>query len=247
MGGRLNGKLAFVTGGSRGIGAAICQALAAEGAHVVLTYGGSKDKAEALATEINKAGGKAEAIGCDASVMGETARVMREVADKHGPIDVLVNNAGIAREVTLAKLSDEDWNKVMAVNVTAPFEAIRLAGELMNPGGSIISIGSILGDRAPAPGLGAYCASKAAVQLLTKAAARELGRKGLRANVIQPGPIDTDMNPADGETADLQRMMVPLGRYGKAEEIAAVTVFLASDESSFVNGTTIDVAGGMTA
>ncbi|MCH8522423.1 SDR family oxidoreductase [Glycocaulis sp.] len=247
MGGRLNGKLAFVTGGSRGIGAAICRAFAAEGAHVVLTYGGSKDKAEALAAEINKAGGKAEAIGCDASVMGETARVMREVAGKHGPIDVLVNNAGIAREVTLAKLSDEDWNKVMAVNVTAPFEAIRLAGELMNPGGSIISIGSILGDRAPAPGLGAYCASKAAVQLLTKAAARELGRKGLRANVIQPGPIDTDMNPADGETADLQRMMVPLGRYGKAEEIGTVAVFLASDESSYVNGTTIDVAGGMTA
>ncbi|MCC5981493.1 MAG: SDR family oxidoreductase [Oceanicaulis sp.] len=247
MGGRLNGKLAFVTGGSRGIGAAICRAFAAEGAHVVLTYGSSKDKAEALAAEINKAGGKAEAIGCDASVMGETARVMREVAGKHGPIDVLVNNAGIAREVTLAKLSDEDWNKVMAVNVTAPFEAIRLAGELMNPGGSIISIGSILGDRAPAPGLGAYCASKAAVQLLTKAAARELGRKGLRANVIQPGPIDTDMNPADGETADLQRMMVPLGRYGKAEEIGTVAVFLASDESSYVNGTTIDVAGGMTA
>lgn len=247
MGGRLNGKLAFVTGGSRGIGAAICRAFAAEGAHVVLTYGGSKDKAEALAAEINKAGGKAEAIGCDASVMGETARVMREVAEKHGSIDVLVNNAGIAREVTLAKLSDEDWNKVMAVNVTAPFEAIRLAGELMKPGGSIITIGSILGDRAPAPGLGAYCASKAAVQLLTKAAARELGRKGLRANVIQPGPIDTDMNPADGETADLQRMMVPLGRYGKADEIATVAVFLASDESSFVNGTTIDVAGGMTA
>ncbi|MGY6533091.1 SDR family NAD(P)-dependent oxidoreductase [Glycocaulis sp.] len=247
MGGRLNGKLAFVTGGSRGIGAAICRAFAAEGAHVVLTYGGSKDKAEALAAEINKSGGKAEAIGCDASVMGETARVMREVAGKHGAIDVLVNNAGIAREVTLAKLSDEDWNKVMAVNVTAPFEAIRLAGELMNPGGSIISVGSILGDRAPAPGLGAYCASKAAVQLLTKAAARELGRKGLRANVIQPGPIDTDMNPADGETADLQRMMVPLGRYGKADEIATVAVFLASDESSFVNGTTIDVAGGMTA
>lgn len=247
MGGRLNGKLAFVTGGSRGIGAAICRAFAAEGAHVLLTYGGSKDKAEALAAEINKSGGKAEAIGCDASVMGETTRVMREVAEKHGSIDVLVNNAGIAREVTLAKLSDEDWNKVMAVNVTAPFEAIRLAGELMNPGGSIISIGSILGDRAPAPGLGAYCASKAAVQLLTKAAARELGRKGLRANVIQPGPIDTDMNPADGETADLQRMMVPLGRYGKAEEIATVAVFLASDESSYVNGTTIDVAGGMTA
>lgn len=247
MSGRLKGKLAFVTGGSRGIGAAICRAFAAEGAHVVLTYGGSKDKAEALAAEINKAGGKAEAIGCDASVMGETARVMREVAGKHGSIDVLVNNAGIAREVTLAKLSDEDWNKVMAVNVTAPFEAIRLAGELMRPGGSIITIGSILGDRAPSPGLGAYCASKAAVQLLTKAAARELGRKGLRANVIQPGPIDTDMNPADGATADLQRMMVPLGRYGKASEIASVAVFLASDESSFVNGTTIDVAGGLTA
>lgn len=247
MSGRLKGKLAFVTGGSRGIGAAICRAFAAEGAHVVLTYGGSKDKAEALAAEINASGGKAEAIGCDASVMGETARVMREVASKHGSIDVLVNNAGIAREVTLAKLSDEDWNKVMAVNVTAPFEAIRLAGELMRPGGSIITIGSILGDRAPSPGLGAYCASKAAVQLLTKAAARELGRKGLRANVIQPGPIDTDMNPADGATADLQRMMVPLGRYGKASEIASVAVFLASDESSFVNGTTIDVAGGLTA
>lgn len=247
MSGRLKGKLAFVTGGSRGIGAAICRAFAAEGAHVVLTYGGSKDKAEALAAEINKAGGKAEAIGCDASVMGETARVMRGVASQHGQIDVLVNNAGIAREVTLAKLTDEDWNKVMAVNVTAPFEAIRLAGELMRPGGSIITIGSILGDRVPSPGLGAYCASKAAVQLLTKAAARELGRKGLRANVIQPGPIDTDMNPADGATADLQRMMVPLGRYGKAGEIASVAVFLASDESSFVNGTTIDVAGGLTA
>ncbi|GGB86229.1 SDR family NAD(P)-dependent oxidoreductase [Glycocaulis alkaliphilus] len=247
MGARLSGKVAFVTGGSRGIGAAICQAFADEGATVVLTYGGSKDKAEAVAAAINSKGGKAEAVGCDARKQGETARVMSAAAEKHGRIDILVNNAGIAREVTLRKMSDEDWNDVMAVNVTAPFEAIRLAANIMEPGGSIITVGSILGDRAPSPGLGSYCASKAAVQLLTKAAARELGRKGLRANVIQPGPIDTDMNPADGETADLQRMMVPLGRYGKADEIASVAVFLASDEASFVTGTTIDVAGGLTA
>jgi len=244
---RFEGNVALVTGGSRGIGAAIARRLASEGADIVLTYGGSKDKAEAVAEDIRGMGRKAEAVHCDASVRGETAKLVADVVERHGKLDVLVNNSGVYPLTSLSKCSDEIWDQMLAINVTAVFEGMRAAYQVMKPGASIVTIGSIAGDAAQMPGVGVYSSSKAAAELITRAAGREYGRKGIRANVVQPGPIDTDMNPADGQTADMQKMMVPLGRYGEAEEVANAVAFLASDEASFINGTTLKVCGGMTA
>jgi len=244
---RLDGKVALVTGGSRGIGAGIATRFAEEGADVVLTYGGSKDKAEAVAQGIRDMGRRAEAIHCDASVRGATKALVNDVAARYGQLDVLVNNAGVYPRVSIKKCPDEIWDETLAINLTAPFEALQAAANVMGPGGSIITIGSVAGDGAQAPGIGVYSASKAGVALIARGAAREFGRKCIRSNVIQPGPIDTDMNPADGDTAEFQKMMVPLGRYGESREVADTAVFLASDESSFVNGTSIKVCGGMTA
>ncbi len=242
---RLQGKLALVTGGGRGIGAAIAKRYAQEGADVVISYGGSKDAAEAVVAEMQAMGVKAEAIQCDAATLGETDKLVRSVAEKYGHLDILVNNAGVYPMTTIRKCSDEDWERTMAINLRAPFEAFRAAYDAMTPGGSIITIGSIAALGAAAPGIGVYSASKAGVQLLARGAARELGRKQIRSNVIQPGPIDTDMNPADGDKADFQRMLVPLGRFGTSEEIASLAAFLAADESVYVNGAIINADGGM--
>lgn len=247
MSNRFEGKVALVTGGSRGIGAAIAKRLAEEGADVVLTYGGSKDKAEAVAADIQAMGRKSEAIHCDASQRGATAAVIADVAERYGRLDVLVNNAGVYPLTSLAKCTDEVWDQMLAVNLTAVFEGLRAAYQVMGAGGSIVTIGSVAGDAAQMPGVGVYSSSKAGVELITRAAGREFGRKGIRANVIQPGPIDTDMNPADGQNAEIQKMMVPLGRYGEADEVASAVLFLASDEASYINGTTLKVCGGMTA
>ncbi|WP_421791934.1 SDR family NAD(P)-dependent oxidoreductase [Hyphobacterium sp.] len=244
---RFEGKVALVTGGSRGIGAAIAKRLASEGADVVLTYGGSQEKAEAVAEEIRAMGRKSEAIHCDAAQRGATSAVISDVAARYGQLDVLVNNAGVYPLTSLAKCPDETWDHMLAVNLTAVFEGLRAAYQVMGQGGSIITIGSVAGDAAQMPGVGVYSSSKAGVELITRAAGREFGRKGIRANIVQPGPIDTDMNPADGQNAELQKMMVPLGRYGHSEEVAAAVAFLASDDGSYVNGTTLKVCGGMTA
>jgi len=244
---RFDGKVALVTGGSRGIGASIARRLASEGADIVLTYGGSKDKAEAVAEEIRGMGRKAEAVHCDASKRGETAKLVADVAARYGRLDVLVNNSGVYPLTSLSKCTDETWDEMLAINVTAVFEGLRAAYQVMKPGSSIVTIGSVAGDSAQMAGVGVYSSSKAAAELITRAAGREFGRKGIRANVIQPGPIDTDMNPADGQTAELQKMMVPLGRYGEADEVANAVAFLSSDEASYINGTTLKVCGGMTA
>jgi 3-oxoacyl-[acyl-carrier protein] reductase len=242
---RLTGKAALITGGGRGIGAAIAKRLAEEGADIALSYGGSKDAAEALAGKIRSMGRKAEAIHCDAATMGATDALVRDVAVRFGQLDILVNNAGVYPLTTIAKCSDEEYERTMAINVRAPFEAFRAAYQVMSPGGSIITIGSIAALSVMAPGIAVYSASKAGVQLMARGAARELGRKKIRSNVIQPGPIDTDMNPADGDMADMQRMMVPLGRYGTSDEIASLAAFLASDESSYINAAVINADGGM--
>jgi 3-oxoacyl-[acyl-carrier protein] reductase len=245
MSARLENKTALVTGGGRGIGAAIARRFAEEGADVVLSYGGSKDTAEALADEIRGMGRRSEAIQCDAAATGATDALVRDVAGRYGGLDILVNNAGVYPLTTIAKCSDEEFERTMAINLRAPFEAFRAAYQVMSPGGSIITIGSVAAEAVMAPGIAVYSASKAGVQLMARGAARELGRKQIRSNVIQPGPIDTDMNPADGDTSDFQRMMVPIGRYGTAEEIAALAAFLASDESAYVNAAVINADGGM--
>ena len=245
MSARLDGKTALVTGGGRGIGAAIARRLAEEGADVALSYGGSKDAAEAIAEEIRGMGRRAEAIQCDAAAGGATDALVRQVAKDFDGLDILVNNAGVYPLTTIAKCSDEEWERTMAINLRAPFEAFRAAYEVMSPGGSIITIGSVAAEAVMAPGIAVYSASKSGVQLLARGAARELGHKQIRSNVIQPGPIDTDMNPADGDKADFQRMMVPIGRYGTVEEIASLAAFLASEESAYVNAAVINADGGM--
>lgn len=243
----LSGKTAIVTGAARGIGAATAKTLAGAGAHVVISYGHSKDAAEGVLQEIESAGGTGEVVHCDAAQAGATAAMVEGVHERHGPFHILINNAGVYPQSSLGKTTDEQWAETLAVNMTAPFEAIRACYRLMAPGGAIVTIGSILGESSPTPGVGAYCASKGGAAMLTRASARELGRKNIRANVIQPGPIDTAMNPADGETADLQRLMVALGRYGKAQEVAELAYFLASDRSSYLTGCVINVDGGLRA
>lgn len=242
MAGRLDGKKALVTGGGRGIGAAIARRFAEEGAHVTLSYGGSKEAAEALAAEIG-----ATAVQCDAATPNATDALVRKTAEAMGGLDIVVNNAGVYPRTTIRKCSDEEFDRSMQINLRAPFEAFRAGYDVMNPGGAFITIGSVAALSAMVPGVGVYCATKAGVQLMARGAAREFGRKQIRSNIIQPGPIDTDMNPADGDTAAMQKMMVPLDRYGRAGEVADLALFLASDESSFINGEAVNIDGGLKA
>lgn len=242
---RLVGKTALVTGGSRGIGAEIAKEFAREGADVIISYGGSKDAAEAVAEKIRAMGRVSEAIQCDAAEKNATDALVRGVAEKQGQLNILVNNAGVYPLTTIRKCSDEEWERTMNINLRAPFEGFRAAYDVMAPGGSIITLGSVAAISAMFPGVGVYSASKAGVQLLSRGAAREFGKKQIRSNVIQPGPIDTDMNPADGDKADMQRMFVPIGRYGTVEEIAKLAAFLASEDSAYVNGAVINADGGM--
>jgi NAD(P)-dependent dehydrogenase (short-subunit alcohol dehydrogenase family) len=242
MAGRLDGKKALVTGGGRGIGAAIARRFAEEGAQVTLSYGGSKEAAEALAAEIG-----ATAVQCDAATANATDALVRQTAKAMGGLDIVVNNAGVYPRTTIRKCSNEEFDRSMQINVRAPFEAFRAGYDVMNPGGAFITIGSVASLSAMVPGVGVYCATKAGVQLMARGAAREFGRKQIRSNIIQPGPIDTDMNPADGDTAAMQKMMVPLDRYGQAKEVADLALFLASDESSFINGEAVNIDGGLKA
>ncbi|MCW5723873.1 MAG: SDR family oxidoreductase [Maricaulaceae bacterium] len=245
MTGLLDGKAALVTGGGRGIGAAIALRLARDGADVAISYGGSKAGAEAVAEQIRALGRRAELFQCDAAQKNATDALVRAAAQRLGRLDILVNNAGVYPQTTIRKCSDDEFDRTMAVNLRAPFEAMRAAYDVMNDEGAIITIGSVAAEGATVPGIGVYCASKAGVQLLARGAAREFGRRRIRSNIVQPGPIDTDMNPADGETADMQRLSVPSRRYGTAEEVAALVAWLASDESSYVNGAMINVDGGL--
>ncbi len=247
----LSGKLALVTGGSRGIGAAISKHLARLGAVVLVNYARSEDAAKKVVAEIAAAGGKAEAIGGDVSDLAAIRSIFAHV-DKHhgGKIDILVNNAGVYLTAPLPEFSDADYRRTMSINVDAVFFSTREAVKRMNDGGRIITIGSILGERAIAPGLSVYAASKFAVAGLARGWAHELAKRGITSNLVQPGPIDTDMNPADAAknpVADYMRQMTPAGRYGHADEVAAVVAFLATPGAAYVNGATINVDGGANA
>lgn len=242
----LNGKNAIVTGGSRGIGAAIAKRLAADGAHVVLTYHSSPDAAEAVVKSIRDAGGSAVAVQADAS-NPVSAKAYVDAATEFGGIDILIHNAGIARMATLDKADFDVFREVFKTNVDGVYAGTRAALPHMNEGGSITVISSINSHTFPAPGVAVYGASKAAVSGLVRGWARDLGERKIRVNAIQPGPIDTDMNPADaGEFADWLRESTALKRYGTAEEVADLAAFLSSDQASYITGARIDIDGGLT-
>lgn len=241
----LEGQVALVTGGSRGIGAAIAKTLAERGADVALSYSSSRNAADKVVAEIEALGRRAAAFQADAADRHSPLRLVDAVMERFGRLDILVNNAGTFVVAPLTELSDEDFDRLFNINVRGVFLTSRAAAKAMADGGRIINIGSVNGDKSFVPGLSAYGASKAAVQGLTRGWARDLAERRITVNAVQPGPIDTDMNPADGEFADVLRGFVALGRYGKAQEVADTVAFLASPAASYVSGAEIDVSGGM--
>lgn len=243
----LAGKRALVTGASRGIGAAIAKALAAEGADVAITYEKSADSAAKVVDAIKASGRKAVAIQADsADVAAVQASVDKTVAALGG-LDILVNNAGILRLGGLNDISLADIDALLNVNVRSPIVASRAALPHLGKGGRIITIGSYFADRVPAPVLGVYAASKSALIAFNKALARELGPKDITVNLVQPGSIDTDMNPSHGPTAETLKQFMALGRYGAPDDIANAVAFLASAKAKYITGSTLTVDGGANA
>jgi 3-oxoacyl-[acyl-carrier protein] reductase len=244
---QLENKRALVTGGSRGIGAAIVKRLAREGAHVALTYVSKPDQANETVTAARALGVRALAIQADSADAAAVVLAVERTVAELGGIDILVNSAGIAVMAPLDDYRLEDLDHTLAVNVRAAFVATQAAAKHMKTGGRIITIGSCNADRMPFEGGAAYAMSKAALVGLVKGLARDLGPRGITVNNIQPGPIDTDMNPADGDFADTLRKLMALPRYGAAEEIAGLVAYLAGPEAGFVTGASVAIDGGFTA
>jgi 3-oxoacyl-[acyl-carrier protein] reductase len=244
---KLEGKVALITGGSRGIGAAIAKRLAADGAKVAVTYAKGADAAASVVKEIERDGGKAIAIQADATdaEAGETA--VEKTVGTFGRLDVLVNNAGTAIPKTFEETTLEEMDRLLNINVRAVFIATQAALKHMKRGGRIIMIGSAVGERVLTPGLVPYAATKGAVKIFTQALSRELGSRGITVNNVQPGPIDTDLNPATGDWAVPQKAATALDRYGRVDEVAALVAFVASPESSYITGANLTVDGGMNA
>lgn len=245
--GSLDGKVALVTGGSRGIGAAIAGRLAAEGAAVALTYNASPDRAEKVVRGIEEQGGRALAIRAAAQDPRAVTAAVDRAAAELGRLDILVNNAGTFPYGTIDELTLEDFEETVAVHVRAVYVAVQAAVRHLGAGGRIISIGSSLVERVPDPGISLYSLSKSALVGFTKGLARDLGPRGITATVVHPGSTDTEMNPADGEGADQERAVTALGRYGTADEIAATVAHLAGPGGAYITGTSITVDGGVTA
>jgi 3-oxoacyl-[acyl-carrier protein] reductase len=244
---KLANKVALVTGGSRGIGAAIAKRLAVDGAKVAITYTKGGDSAAAVVKAIERAGGKAIAIQADAIDADAVAAAVEKTVATFGRLDVLVNNAGTAIPKAFVESTLEEMDRVLDINIRGVFVATQAALKHMTEGGRIIMIGSAVGERAAAPGLVPYAATKGAVKMFAQALSREVGSRGITVNNIQPGPIDTDLNPASGDWAVPQKAATALDRYGHVEEIAAMASFLAGSESSYVTGANLTVDGGMNA
>jgi 3-oxoacyl-[acyl-carrier protein] reductase len=243
----LEGKVALVTGGSRSLGAAIAKWLAGDGAAVALTYSASPDKAEDVVREIEAKGGKAVAIKADAASADATRAAVAKTAESFGGIDILVNNAGVLAIAPIEKFSIEDFDRMLAVNIRGLFVATQEAARRMRDGGRIIHIGSCNSDRIPFGGASVYALTKGAVAAFTKGLARDLGPRRITVNNVQPGPTDTDMNPAVGEFADMNRSFTALGRYAKPEEVASLVAYLATPEAAYISGASLLVDGGFTA
>ncbi|HWD93033.1 MAG TPA: 3-oxoacyl-ACP reductase family protein [Verrucomicrobiae bacterium] len=244
---KLSGKVALVTGGSRSIGAAIAKRLAADGAAVALTYSSSPDKADEVVRAIEGAGGKALALKADAANTEAVRAAVSKTVEKFGGIDILVNNAGLAVMGAVDKFPMEDFEKLFAVNVRGLFVATQETVRHMRDGGRIINIGSVNSDRVPFVGGSVYAMTKGAVAGLTRGLARDLGPRKITVNNVQPGPVDTDMNPADSEWGRATLPDLALGRYGRSEEIAGLVAYLAGPEASYITGAGLLIDGGYAA
>jgi NAD(P)-dependent dehydrogenase (short-subunit alcohol dehydrogenase family) len=244
---QLNGKVALVTGGSRGIGAAIARHLAIAGADVAITYVSSPDKANAVVAEIKSAGRRGIAVKADSADAAAVRAAVDKAAAEFGRLDILVNNAGIFVAGAFEDVPVGDLDRIWNVNVRAPIVAIQAAVKHMKDGGRIITIGSCLGERVSFPGVTIYSMTKGAVANLTRGLARDLGSRNITVNVVEPGPIDTDMNPASGEGAADQAKSTALGRYGTPDDIAAMVTHLAGDGGRNITGAAFLVDGGFAA
>lgn len=244
----LQNKRALVTGGSRGIGAAIVRRLAREGANVAFTYISKPDRADETVKAARSLGVKAIAIQADSADASAVVAAVERTASDFGGIDILVNNAAIGIIGAIDEFRLEDFDRTLAVNVRAVWIAIQTAIKYMQSGGRVITIGSCNADRIPFAGGAVYAMSKSALVGLVKGLARDLGPRGIAVNNIQPGPVDTDMNPADSEFAELLRThMMAVPRYGTADEIAAMVAYLAGPEAGFITGASLTIDGGFTA
>jgi 3-oxoacyl-[acyl-carrier protein] reductase len=244
---KLEGKNALITGGSRGIGAAIAKRLAADGASVAITYTKGADAAASIVQEIERTGGKAVAIQADAADAKAVKSAVEKAVATFGRLDVLVNNAGTAIPKTFEETTLEEMDRVIDINVRGVFVATHAALKHMNKGGRIITIGSCVGERTMTPGLVPYSATKGAVKMFTQGLSREVGDRGITVNNVQPGPIDTDLNPASGDWAVPQKANTALNRYGTVDEVAALVAFVAGPESSYITGANLTVDGGTNA
>jgi 3-oxoacyl-[acyl-carrier protein] reductase len=244
---KLTNRVALVTGGSRGIGAAIAKRLAGDGASVAITYAKDASAASAVVQAIEQGGGKAIAIQADAASVEAVKAAVEKAVQTFGRLDVLVNNAGTAIPKTFEETTMEEMDRVIAINIRGVFAATQAALKHIKEGGRIIMIGSAVGERAVAPGLVPYAATKGAVKMFSQALSREVGSRGITVNNVQPGPIDTDLNPASGDWAVPQKAATALSRYGHVDEVAALVAFVAGPESSYITGANLTVDGGMNA
>nr|WP_314576759.1 3-oxoacyl-ACP reductase family protein [uncultured Pseudomonas sp.] len=243
----LHGKVALVQGGSRGIGEAIVRRLSAAGASVAFTYVNSAQKAETIVTSLKSEGRNALAIKADAASEAQIKDAVRETVAAFGALDILVNNSGILLLGPLQEFTVEDFDRTLAVNVRSVFIASQAAARHMKHGGRIINIGSVNADRVPFPGGSAYAMSKSALVGLTKGLARDLGPLGITVNNVQPGPVDTDMNPASGEFARSLLEIMAVDRYGTADEVAALVLHVAGPEAGYITGASLMIDGGFSA
>jgi 3-oxoacyl-[acyl-carrier protein] reductase len=243
----LMGKSALVTGASRGIGAAIAKRLAKEGAQVAITYSSSPERAQQVVDGIVKDGGKALAIKADAADQPAVRAAIQQAGKAFGKIDILVNNAGVLALGAIAEFPAEDFEKALSVNVRSVFTAIQEVLRHMPDGGRIITIGSVNSERMPFVGGSVYALTKGAIASFTKGLARDLGARKITVNNIQPGPVDTEANPASGPFAETMLGLLALKRYGHADEIAAMTAYLAGPEAAYITGASLLIDGGFAA